>query len=142
MTFLEFTASENDDDRRLDRIIRKFINAQNLSGIYSAIRKGFVKVNGKKMSPETHIFSGDKIKIAHFLISPKNGDSGKVYKAISDNNLDDSIKDTRASESLKNYSFPYEIIFQNENMFVLNKPCGVSVHGSEKFTGKRSPPPI
>lgn len=125
MTFLEFTAAENDNDRRLDRIIRKCINAQNLSGIYSAIRKGFIKVNGKKMPPETHIFSGDKIKIARFLISQEDTITADS-KVISDDNVRQANNEIHS-----NYSFPYNIVFQNENMLVLNKPSGIPVHGKE-----------
>ena len=131
MRFLEFTASENDNDRRLDRIVRKFIHIQNLSGIYSAIRKGFVKVNGKKVSPPTRIFSGDKIKIADFLISHENKTAADTIKTISD----DTAKCVQKNAP-PNYLFPYETVFHNEHILVLNKPCGVSVHGKENSLEK------
>ncbi|MDE6244703.1 MAG: RluA family pseudouridine synthase [Treponemataceae bacterium] len=130
MTFLEFTAAENDNDRRLDRIIRKCINAQNLSGIYSAIRKGFIKVNGKKKPPETHIFSGDKITIARFLVSQEDA-TAAASTVISDDNGKPVNNETHS-----NYSFPYSIVFQNENILVLNKPSGVPVHGKENSLEK------
>ena len=50
MDFTEFSAGADDDGRRLDRIIRRFIATEQLSGIYKAIRKGLVKVNGRKAS--------------------------------------------------------------------------------------------
>ena len=44
MEFNEFFAGEDDHNRRLDKIIRKLIHKQNLSQIYSCIRKGLIKV--------------------------------------------------------------------------------------------------
>ena len=69
MDFTEFSAGADDDGRRLDRIIRRFIATEQLSGIYKAIRKGLVKVNGRKASAEQHIREKDIITIASFLLN-------------------------------------------------------------------------
>ncbi|MGP1459473.1 MAG: hypothetical protein ACTTKL_09205 [Treponema sp.] len=59
MTFSDFTAGADDDGRRLDKIIRRFIPEQNLSGLYGAIRKGLIKLNGKKAAPDCRVNAGD-----------------------------------------------------------------------------------
>ena len=69
MEFKEFTAGKDDDGRRLDRILRIFLKDKSLGEIYKLIRKGLIKVNHKKTSPETHIKCGDVICIADFLFN-------------------------------------------------------------------------
>ena len=48
MDFKTFTAAKNDDGRRLDKIIRIFAPDTTLSEVYKYIRKGLIKINGKK----------------------------------------------------------------------------------------------
>ena len=47
MDFADFPVSQNDLDRRIDKIIRIFIPSISLSLIYKDLRKGLIKVNGK-----------------------------------------------------------------------------------------------
>ena len=72
MDFTDFTAGKNDNDRRIDKILRFFLEDASLSEIYKLIRKGLIKVNKKKCKPETHVFEGDTISIAAFLLSKTN----------------------------------------------------------------------
>lgn len=109
MEFKEFTAGPDDSDRRLDRVIRKFVQQDSLSGIYKAIRKGLVKVNDKKTDASNHIFQGDVIKIAEFLLNRDDS-------AVIENNL--------------KKPFPYEIILQTDDLLFINKPYDIAVHGS------------
>ena len=49
MDFLQYRISEDDENRRLDRVIRKFLKDKlSLSDIYKSIRKGLIKVNNQK----------------------------------------------------------------------------------------------
>lgn len=109
MEFKEFIAGHDDNDRRLDRIIRNFISKERLSNLYKTIRKGLIQVNGKKTGPEQHVFEGDTIKIASFLLENNNEEEKVISK----------------------YKFPYQIIFQNENIIIINKPYNKNVHGTE-----------
>ncbi|MBR6913189.1 MAG: hypothetical protein IKN34_05210 [Treponema sp.] len=68
MDFKHFTAGKDDDGRRLDKIIRRFLDENALSSIYKSLRKGLVKVNGKKRSAEFKVSENDDIEIAEFLI--------------------------------------------------------------------------
>lgn len=132
MDFREFTAGADDDNRRLDRIIRKISGKENLSGLYKAIRKGLVKLNGKKTEVSEHVFKGDKIKVPEFL-------------------LQDESSENKKSCSVCAKKTDFQIIFQNEDLLVINKPYDVPVHGSadsleksavefyrEKFPEKKS----
>ena len=69
MEFRDFTTGKDDDGRRLDRVLRIFMNDKSLSEIYKLIRKGLIKVNHKKTKPEAHVNQGDVISIADFLFA-------------------------------------------------------------------------
>lgn len=107
MDYRIFTAGADDNDRRLDRIVRKFIQGDSLSLLYKALRKGLIKLNGAKASAEKHVFEGDQISIAAFLVEEKN--ETKEPSASVNNTLD--------------------IIFQNEHILVINKSYDVTVQG-------------
>ncbi len=111
MEFKDFTAGKDDDGRRLDRVLRIFLNNKSLGEIYKLIRKGLIKVNHAKCKPEQHVNQGDLISIAAFLLENQNADKAE--------NLNDS-------------SLQLKIIFQNEHLLIIDKPYGTSVHGSEK----------
>lgn len=122
MDFKEFSAGKDDDGRRIDKVIRIFIKKENLSGIYKAIRKGLVKVNNKKVQESYHVKNGDSIKIASFLFE-KSDKNAKENSSISSNNKELLIKNLN-------------IIFQNEDFLVINKPYNITVHGSETSLDK------
>lgn len=110
MTFHDFSAGENDNGRRIDRIIRHFVSSSGLSGLYSAFRKGLIKINGKKVMPSEKIHSGDTVSIADFLLQ----------------NQAEAPTDLQTSPS----AFPFPILFHNEHVLIINKPYGISVHGN------------
>ncbi|MDR3312504.1 MAG: RluA family pseudouridine synthase [Spirochaetaceae bacterium] len=114
MLFRHLRAETDDHGRRLDRVVRRVLRDKvpngrpgdtsqpvGLSGAYSAIRKGFVKLNGKTVSPETRVSQGDALEIADFLIPSAVEGAG--------NPPDPGIP----------------VIFENEHFIILNKPCGV-----------------
>ena len=58
-----FTAGPNDEDARLDRLLRKLLKDVPLSHIYRMIRRGQVRVNGKRAKTGTRIHAGDEIAV-------------------------------------------------------------------------------
>lgn len=109
MEIKEFTAKTDDDSRRLDRVLRKLLCTKNLPMLYCALRKGLVKVNGKKASPDTRIKVGDTITIATFL-------------------LEQERKHNTVDVASNIY---IEDIFCNEHIRVINKPYNICVHGNK-----------
>ena len=67
MDFIEFTAGIDDNERRLDKVLRNFIKNTQLSSIYKYIRKNLIRVNDKKVSQDYHVKTGDVISIASFI---------------------------------------------------------------------------
>ena len=67
----EYIIGENDSNRRVDRLIRHFLGDVPLSLIYSSIRKGLVRLNGKKVKAENKTSLGDVLYLAESLESFK-----------------------------------------------------------------------
>lgn len=117
MNFAHFKAGKDDDGRRLDRIIRRFLGGEPISSIYKSLRKGLVKLNGKKCGGNEKVFEGDDIQIADFLVSKNTGKT-------TPNSLKEQ-KQKRNAEPLPNSM----IILRNEDFLVLNKPYDIAVQG-------------
>lgn len=113
MDFLEATAGKNDADRRLDKIIRIYIPQMPLSEIYKLIRKGLIKINGKKTKAEYKVKENDVLSYPKFVL---------------DNSIAPEVKDNLPPLS--------EIVFQNEHILILNKPYNMLVHGSKDSLDK------
>ncbi|MDR1218394.1 MAG: RluA family pseudouridine synthase [Treponema sp.] len=113
---VEIKASRDDEQRRLDRILRKFSPDTPLSRIYSLLRKGKILVNGKKASADhasRRVMAGDVIAVPDELSAARN-----------------SATRNRASEA--SAVPPYlrsRIVFENDDLLVVNKSAGVAVHG-------------
>jgi 23S rRNA pseudouridine955/2504/2580 synthase len=122
MDFTHFTAGKDDSERRLDRILRRFLNEENLSSIYKLLRKGLVKVNGKKADGNFRVSEGDDIQIADFLLSKTQ---------FEDENSDKTAKHAKQSPLSKDI-----IIFKNESVLILNKPYDIPVQPSASSNGK------
>ncbi|MCR4580443.1 MAG: RluA family pseudouridine synthase [Treponema sp.] len=111
MDFIDFTAGQNDSDRRLDKVLRALASDYSLSELYKFMRKGLVRVNGKKAKEDYRVQKGDLIQLASFIMVNTEKKSQEQIK-------------------LQN------IVFENENLLVLNKPYDISVHGSDNSLDK------
>lgn len=71
---MQIIIDENNENVRLDRFLKKNCKNNSLSEIFSAIRKGYVKVNSKKSKQDYRLKISDKIEINYldFKIEEKN----------------------------------------------------------------------
>lgn len=125
MDFAHFTAGKNDAGRRIDKILRRFLNEKSLSGLYKSLRKGLVKLNGKKCEPDTKVFENDDIQIAKFLLDELKDEPEE------NDNKNNLIKknDLPHGEAIAR-SLPDEmVLFRNEDLLILNKPYDICVQG-------------
>ena len=121
MDFTHFTAGKDDSDRRLDRVLRNFLSEEHLSSIYKSLRKGLVKVNGKKCEGNFRISEGDDIQIADFLLGNGN---------ISSTPQKQAQPEVSAQSSLEAIT-----VFKNESILILNKPYDIPVQPSSSSKG-------
>lgn len=112
MKFEKFEAGPGDNGRRADRVLRRFLPAASLSSVYSSIRKGFIRINDKKIGADSRVFQGDILSVASFLLEQQNTAAADVHPVC---------------------KFPYEIIFKNDHFLVLNKPYDIAVQGKNSI---------
>ena len=107
-----FYIGEDDSGRRLDRVIRKFLGKASLSLIYSAIRKGKIRVNGKKEKEAYLTQKGDEIAMDLSLFS-LTGSGGK-------------------SQTNSSVSMP-DVLLKTDDLLFINKRAGDIVHGEKSL---------
>lgn len=108
----EILINKNESDQRLDRFLKKYLSKAPQGFIYKMIRKKNIKVNGKRAYPETTIYEGDKVQL--FL-------------------ADETIEKFIEEKEVKSNLIP-NIIYEDENIILINKPVGVLSHSTgEKF---------
>ncbi len=101
--------TKNESEQRLDRFLLKYFNDTTRSNIYKLIRKKVFKVNGKRMTDENY-----------FL---REGDVLEMF--ISDESMDAMMK---PFIPFKPEKLGLDIVFEDEEILVLNKPKGLLTH--------------
>jgi 23S rRNA pseudouridine955/2504/2580 synthase len=106
-----YLVSENDSGRRIDRIVRKMFPSLSLSAVYRMIRKGSIRVSGKKIACGARANEGEEILVEMESI-PADLDRS-MHKAVHG-----SARDIRRI-----------VVYENSALLALNKPRGMLVHG-------------
>lgn len=107
----EWTVTEEFNKQRIDYWLKKKISFLPYPSICKFIRKGIVRVNGKRIKNSFIIKTGDMIKFS---------------RLIEENNISDEKK------NLKNkfYKFIHSLVlYKNKYSILLNKPSGLAVQG-------------
>ena len=105
----ELTIGKNDAGQRLDKFITKTLDLP-MSLLYKSIRLKKIKVNRKRAENNTILREGDTIQCF----------------------LAEEFFEKKVSESsFENISVKLDIIYEDENIMLLNKRPGVSVHEDE-----------
>jgi len=104
-----FEVTEDEAGQRLDNYVQKRLGAVPRSRIYRVIRKGEVRVNGRRAGPELRLSLNDKIRIPPVRIAPAT-DPGKPSAQLT----------ARIAQA---------IIYEDDKLLVIDKPAGVAVHG-------------
>ncbi|HTC45269.1 MAG TPA: RluA family pseudouridine synthase [Steroidobacteraceae bacterium] len=104
--------SEDQAGVRLDNFLTRLLAGVPRSRIFRIVRRGEVRVNGKRASPETRLQVGDSVRVPPVsLPSP----DAPAAPARVPRTLIETVRDA--------------IINENERLIVLNKPAGIAVHG-------------
>lgn len=102
------TIYSNKSPERIDKFVCSLAPDVSRRFFQNAIKNGEVLVNDKKVSPSYKLKPEDQIKI-DIKKSPQ------------------IELETRPEKNI-----PFEIIFENKDFLIINKPAGISVHPSEK----------
>ncbi|MGH7768890.1 MAG: RluA family pseudouridine synthase [Candidatus Binatia bacterium] len=96
----EIVVPENESPKRLENFLKKRFN---IGYVRKLFRKNGVRLNGKRSGPEELARPGDRIQL--YIPFEKQKTAPKPARA-----------------------HPFEIIFEDDDLLVLNKPAGLAVH--------------
>lgn len=126
MQFVQYRTGKDDEGRRLDKVLRILFPDTPLSTFYSALRKGLIRINEKKVKQDYHIMPGDIVYVAGFLDFNR-----REIAASSDN----ALFPDRNTEQITELQFENLCIFRNEHILILNKPYDIPVHETASYKG-------
>ncbi|MEA5061256.1 MAG: RluA family pseudouridine synthase [Erysipelotrichaceae bacterium] len=106
-----YTVKDNESNQTLEKYVKKVLSEAPLSFIYKVFRKRDVKLNGKRADMKERIKAGDIVEIY-----------------VSDDKLEDFKKKT----PLPNEKIKDLIIYEDDNILIVNKPKGMLVQKDEK----------
>lgn len=121
-----FRIEKDDDGRRLDRVVRRFLPEMSLSALYKLLRKGLIRVDGKKAAPDFRVSAGSELGIAAVIATavPPPAAATGVQSAGS------------ASETAPAALRPApEILLETPDLLFVNKSAGIPVHGDGGLDG-------
>lgn len=95
--------------QRVDNFLICFFKSVPKSRVYRLLRKGEVRVNKKRVAPDYRLCSGDIVRIPPVFLRETE------KPAIPSNSLINLLKS--------------RIIYEDDDLIVLNKPSGLAVHG-------------
>ncbi|RBW50267.1 23S rRNA pseudouridine(955/2504/2580) synthase RluC [Marinobacter sp. F3R11] len=103
------TVDEDNHGQRLDNFLLAQLRGVPRSIIYRIVRKGEVRVNKGRVRPDTRIATGDQVRIPPVVRkekAPQAAPGSRVQSVVE-----------------------AAVVFENDQMLVVNKPSGIAVHG-------------
>ena len=104
------TAAEGDAGQRVDNFLMRQWRDVPKSRVYRLLRKGEVRVNGKRAKPELRINAGDQIRLPPVKMEADPGTPRPPSKSLQ-------------------AVIVAAVIYEDADVLVVNKPAGIAVHG-------------
>jgi 23S rRNA pseudouridine955/2504/2580 synthase len=102
-------AESGDQGQRIDNFLMRVLKTVPRSLVYRILRTGEVRVNGGRVKPDHRLEEGDRIRVPPVAVKAR-ADTGTPSKSL--------------REFIAN-----AVIYEDRELFVINKPAGVAVHG-------------
>ncbi len=103
-----YTISADEEGQRIDNFLLNKLKGVPRTRIYRIVRKGEVRVNKKRIDPSYKLQEGDLVRVPPMF-------------------LEERAQQVPPSQATKNL-LSERILFEDENLLIINKPCGMSVH--------------
>jgi 23S rRNA pseudouridine955/2504/2580 synthase len=106
---LQVTVDERGAGQRLDNFLARILKDVPRSHIFRVIRKGEVRVNGKRAKPEARLQANDIVRVPPVRLgeqAPPRRAPGPLVESVTG-----------------------AIVYQDPQLLVIDKPAGVAVHG-------------
>ncbi len=106
------TIMKNDSEQRLDKFLLKRFKTMPKSLMHKYIRTKYIKLNGKKTTPEVFLHEGDVLTL--------------YIK-------DEFFVENKTEHEFMKASKKLELLYEDENILLINKKPGVIVHQDKKY---------
>ncbi len=115
------TVDEGADGQRLDNWLIRELKGVPKSAVYRILRKGEIRVNGKRAKPDQRLAAGDEVRLPPMRaeVVPVGPDGEPLVGGAGPRKAPKGLTD--AIESA--------IIFEDDRFLVIDKPSGLAVHG-------------
>lgn len=128
---------EQEAGRRLDRILRRILPNVPLGRIHAAIRKGEIRVGGRRRAGSYRVAAGDTIELTAAL-------STELTPAARTTPAARGAPDTRSTPATGPApALPPDlagrVVYENAHLLALDKPAGVPVHGPRGLLSRVRP---
>ena len=120
MEIFEYVVDSETEGMRIDRYLKKTFKSEPLSKIFQALRKGDVKVDGKKVKENYRLSLNERISVK-YLKAETVSNENKNYKK---NKIEKKVLD----------KYKKSVIFENKDFFIVNKEGNIPMH---KGTGHK-----
>ena len=107
----EFSINKNDAGQRMDKFLTKAVPALPKNLMYKYIRLKRIKLNGKRCEISTKLSEGDNVQLY----------------------INDEFFPEKRDEAHRFLNAPkdIEIVYEDKNILLCDKPCGLVVHEDE-----------
>ncbi len=112
----EIRINKNDSGQRVDKFIKRYLPNATTSFIYKMIRKKNITLNSKKLLGNEILLENDCIQF-YF--------SEETFKKFHNANKEESHDSIQEYKEAYNTLIGIEIIYENEEILLLNKPSGI-----------------
>ena len=106
--------AEDDAGQRLDNFLLRRAKGVPKSHVYRVIRGGEVRVNKRRVDADYRLLQGDVLRVPPMRIAQHAADRSAG---------DDAIAPRRERATA------FEIVFEDDDLVVIDKPAGIAVHG-------------
>ena len=120
MEIFEYIVDSEAEGMRIDRYLKKKFKNEPLSKIFQTLRKGDVKVEGKKVKENYRLSLNEKISVKYLKAKNSSDENRNCRK----NKIEKKILD----------KYKKSVIFENEDFFIVNKEGNIPMH---KGTGHK-----
>ena len=112
--------------QRLDKLVGRLLPGVPRSRVFRLIRRGEVRVNGRRASPEQRLAAGDRLRLPPVLLLPGQRSDAPQADAAASGTAGERAPQLPASLLRR---VEASILHADERLLVLDKPAGIAVHG-------------
>ena len=114
----------DDAGQRIDNYLFRSAKGVPKSHVYRVIRGGEVRVNKKRVDADYRLATGDRLRLPPMRTADA---AGAMQRR--DGTPQTARADARSYARSYGHSYEFPLVFEDEDLLVIDKPAGVAVHG-------------